>query len=122
MKWFTAVLGPVLVFFTTVAAFAQQGGTTPAPGPGPRGFVFYPHPMFHGGGVILGFLVLFALIGFFAVLGLVVRIVTRRPGWQRGGWGQPNMGSALSILEERFARGEIDKTEFEDKRKLLSRR
>lgn len=122
MKRSIAALASAMIFLLTAAAFAQQGSTPPAPGPGSRGFIFYPHPMFHGGGVVLGFLVLFALIGFFAVLGLVVRVATRRPGWRRGGWGQPNMGSALSILEERFARGEIDKTEFEDKRKLLSRR
>ncbi len=29
--------------------------------------------------------------------------------------------AALGILEERFARGEIDKAEFEKKRKLLGR-
>ena len=30
-------------------------------------------------------------------------------------------GSALHILEERFARGEIDRDEFEERRKALSR-
>ena len=29
--------------------------------------------------------------------------------------------AALDLLEERFARGEIDKAEFEEKRKLLGR-
>jgi putative membrane protein len=35
---------------------------------------------------------------------------------QGGGYG-----SAMSILEERFAKGEIGKDEFEEKRKLLER-
>lgn len=122
VKRITTILGPVMVLFSTTAAFAQQGGTTPAPGPGPRGFMFYPPPMFHGGAIILPFLILFALIGFFAVLGFVVRISTRGTRGRRSGWSQPNRGSALNILEERFARGEIDKAEFEDKWKLLSRR
>ena len=121
MKRFVPALASMMVFLTTAVAFAQQSGTTPAPGPGPRQLYFY-HPAFHGGMVTLPFVILFALIGFFAVLGFVVRISTRGSRWRRGGWGQPNMGSALNILEERFARGEIDKTEFEDKRKLLDRR
>jgi len=122
MKVSTAALASVLLFLTTAMAFAQEAGTAPA-GPGPRGVFVYHHPMSHGGGVLLGFLVLFALIGFFAVLYLVVRVATRGSRWRRGPNGGPwaNRGSALNILEERFAKGEIDKAEFEDKRKLLSR-
>jgi putative membrane protein len=122
MKRFGAAFAAVAVFLTPAAAFAQQAGNSPGPGPGPR--VAF-HPMFHGGAIVLPFVILFALIGFFAVLGLVVRVATRGSRWRRGpyrgAWGEAGRGSALNILEERFARGEIDKTEFEDKRKLLSR-
>src|SRR6185437_15281872 len=121
MNRFAIALASISVFLMRVAAaFAQQGGTSSPQGPGPREFYFH-HRGFHGGGVVLAFLVLFALIGFFAVLAFVVRVSTRGTRWRRGPNGRPwaNRGSALNILEERFARGEIDQAEFEDKRKLL---
>jgi|KBSMisStaDraftv2_1062788.scaffolds.fasta_scaffold498638_1 putative membrane protein len=121
MTRFAVVLASMSVFLmTAAAAYAQQGGTSSPPGAGSREF-YFQHRMFHGGEVGLAFLVLFALIGFFAVLAFVVRVSSRGGRWRRGPYGGPwaNRGSALNILEERFARGEIDKTEFEDKRKLL---
>ncbi len=70
----------------------------------------------HGwGGMIFGPLV---MIAFIALTVAVVVLVVR---WL-GGVG-PAQGAkpkaALEILEERFARGEIDKDEFEDRRRAL---
>ena len=55
------------------------------------------------------FILLFALIGVIAVIMWVVQ------------WAGDSRRSrtALDILNERFARGEIDKTEYEEKRKLM---
>ena len=54
---------------------------------------------------------------------IVIAVVVIR--WVQGGAGPsfPFAGGrkrALDILEERFARGEIDKNEFEEKKRLLS--
>jgi putative membrane protein len=63
------------------------------------------------------------MILFFAVLVAVVVILVR---WLGGRWQEampphqfPPVRTALDILKERFARGEIDKAEFEDRRRVL---
>ena len=63
------------------------------------------------------------MILFIAVAAVVVVLIVR---WV-GGWGHGHapighvagMRTPLDILKERFARGEIDKEEFEDRRKAL---
>lgn len=54
-----------------------------------------------------------------AVIVAVVIVAARAFG---GGtsWSGPRRGTALQILEDRFARGEIDAAEFEEKRRVLS--
>lgn len=52
-----------------------------------------------------------------AVVILVVRWLSPRGWHHHHGYGRG--GSALAILEERFARGEIDKAEFDDRRRAL---
>ena len=89
------------------AAWAEQAG----PGYGPH--------MWHGGGWMFFGPVM--MIGFIAVLVVVVVLVVR---WLGGtGPGQapssPPAGTPLDILKERFARGEIDKDEFEERRRVL---
>ena len=70
--------------------------------------------------------VLLALIGLAAIFVWLVRWATQ--GYPFYGQGLHHFHSgggrdraALDILDERFAKGEIDKAEFEEKRKLLGR-
>ena len=64
-------------------------------------------------------LVLLAGIGAAAIFVWLVRWATR--GYPFYEQGIRRGHAALDILEERFARGEIDKAEYEDKRKLIGR-
>ncbi len=107
--------------------FAQSASNAPA---APAGPPYGYGPMWgygyqHMGG--WGFhpfgSVLFAV---FCVILLVAAIRMVRYGhvcghgrFRHGGYGHGT--GALDILEERFAKGEIDKNEFEEKRKVLAR-
>jgi len=92
-----------------VPVFAQQAGSGPAPD-----YAYRHMHMWHGG-------MFFGPLLWVLVLCAIAAIVARIFGWGRHGYYHRRMGGALDILEERFARGEIDKTEFEERRKLLSR-
>ena len=123
-----------IAIFAAAPAFAEQA-PTPA-GPGPWGY----HPMmwdgswgWHPGFMIFGpFLMLLTLIGTVVLVVWLLRGVGHAgfPHWHGAHWHGPGLcpqcgrgptRQALDILEERFAKGEIDKGEFEEKRKLLGR-
>lgn len=94
----------------STAAWAQQQG-----GPG---YGHYPHMWGGGSWMFLGPMM---MIVFIAVIVIVVVLVVR---WLGGaGHGRapypPYGKTPLDILKERFARGEIDKEEFEERRRLL---
>lgn len=82
----------------------------------------YGHPMMGYGFSIIG--ALFSIL-WIAILVMSSVVLIR---WLRGSRGTPMMGcwhdhsgnTALNILKERYARGEIDKAEFEDKKKDLT--
>ena len=81
-------------------------------------YPYGPHMMWWGGGwygMIFG--PLFMILVIAAVIAVVVLLVR----WA-GGLGQataPLHRTPLDILKERFARGEIDKDEFEERRRVL---
>lgn len=89
----------------------------------PDQYGYGPHMMGWGGGwygMILG--PLFMVLIFAAVIAFVVFLVRGIGGPGQGSQPAPpaiRERTALDILKERFARGEIDKDEFEERRRVL---
>ena len=106
----------------TALALIPSGVWAQAPSDAER-YGWGPHMMGWGGGwyaMIFGPLF---MILFLAVLVALAVVLVR---WLGGPWPGtypphqfPPGRTALDILKERFARGEIDKAEFEDRRRVL---
>lgn len=77
---------------------------------------------YYGGGDFLFGGIIHILV--FALVIIIIVAVLRRLGGRHQFWHKMHDGSmknsALDILRERFAKGEINKEEFEEKKKLLS--
>jgi putative membrane protein len=72
--------------------------------------------------VILGLIVGIALFALgIALLMVIVFVVVRvaRGAWDVTGPDAPPADTALAVLRERYARGEIDATEFEERKRRL---
>ncbi len=79
-----------------------------------------PHMMWGGGAYGMMFGPIFMLIVLAVVIAAAVLIVRSLGGsWHAFPHHQPPGRTALDILKERFARGEIDKNEFEERRRVL---
>jgi putative membrane protein len=111
---------PITILAATGSALALLAGAAWAQMPSDADrYAYGPHMMWSGGGwyaMILGplFMILF-LAALIAVVILLVR-------WVGGPWQPhhfPPSRTALDILKERFARGEINKDEFEERRRVL---
>ena len=127
-----SALAPVvgLAVIAPLHAFAQQA---PTPAPSPPDWYWRPGP-WHMWGDSYGWhfwwmpflMMLFMLL----VCGAVIYFLFARGGWGGGMhhgpmghmmdrmWSPPTH-SALQILNERFARGEIQKDEYEDKKAAI---
>ena len=77
---------------------------------------FGPHMMWQSGWMLFGPLMMIAII---TIIVVVVVLLMRRPNDQRSNVQLSSDETALSILKERFARGEIDKDEYEERRRVL---
>ena len=101
------------VIFTPgwVLAQGQPAGNKFGYGPGMMGW---------GGGYGMFFGPLFMLLTLVAVIAAVVLLVQWLSGRSYQGAQVPTGPAPLDILKARFARGEIDRQEFEDRRKVLA--
>ena len=105
-----AAAGSALVFMP-----AAVGAQTPSDA---DRYTYGPHMMWWGGGwygMIFG--PLFMMLMLAVVIAAVVFLVRWAGG--QGLAAAPPHRTALDILKERFARGEIDKDEFEERRRVL---
>ena len=105
------------------AALALVPGAAWAQAPSDIGrYDWGPHMMWGGGWYAMIFGPLFMIL-FLAVLVVAVVILVRGLGGPWSGPVSPHHSPAsrtpLDILRERFARGEIDKEEFEERRRVL---
>lgn len=110
----------VLGLIEPVYLLAQQGPPQPAPWPGPW------HHMWGGGWGMMWIFPLLMLL--FMAICIASFFFGHRWGGTQRHWGPPwhMMGpghdpthSSLQILNERYAKGEIQKDEYEEKRRVI---
>ena len=85
---------------------------------GPQGAGWGWGDGWHGGGMVMGFFMMILIVAIIA--GLIVLAVKWIGGDKRGGGSGSSGREAQDILRERFARGEIDAAEFEERKRLLT--
>ena len=111
MKWLYLLVGSILTSFSSAGpALAQAAGE--------REWGGFWHPAWGWGHMIFGSLMMIAFWGgIIFLIVLLVRWLARRDSSGQG--TLPAQRTPLEILQERFAKGEIDKEEFEERRRVL---
>jgi uncharacterized membrane protein len=105
-------LNGLLLLFQPWVAMAQSN--PPQPG------WYWPGPWHMGAGG-WGFWWIFPLL-MFGLMILVCAFLLLRHPWGHWDRHRDTMASALTILSERFAKGDISREEFEEKKAILVRR
>lgn len=117
MKSLRVALTAFLFAILALPAFAQQGAVSEPGGP-PYG---YGYRMWdHGWGWGWHPAFFFAPLCMLFVLAGIALFFWLVRGFGHGAPGHFRSRGALDTLDQRFAKGEIDKAEFEEKRKLLA--
>ena len=94
--------------FIAIAAFPAYAQT----------YSDHPHMGSGGWGMLFGPLMMIVFIG--AIVVVVVLLLRWFSGVPIGPSAANSGNAAIDILKERFARGEIDQKDFEERKKLLS--
>lgn len=102
------------LFLTYLPTLAWADGAGHGPGVG-EGYGWGGHMW--GGGMIFGPLL---MIGFFVLAVYLAFLLVRWIGGLGSAPGNPAAKSALEILNERLARGEIEKDDYEERKQILS--
>ena len=97
-----------LVLSVPLLASAQAGP--------PGGYWDWPGPWHMSG---WGYWWIFPALMMVLIFGACFVLIMRVPFGHRHGYFRDSTDSALQILSERFAKGEISKDEFEEKRSIL---
>jgi len=111
-------------FTAATAALALLPSTVWAQAPSDTDrYAYGPHMMWWGGG---WYAMIFGPLFMILVLAVLIAAVVLLVRWLGGPWQgampphhTPPGRTPLDILKERFARGEIDKDEFEERRRVL---
>ena len=105
MKNLSRVLSSCFVFGLPLLSFAHEGSDH-----------YGPHMMWQGYGMMMGPFMMILFIAVITVVGLLIY------KWLTGhsfGSGSSSEEDPIEILKARFARGEIEKEEFEERLRML---
>ena len=118
MKTKLGTLALAMPVWMLVAGAAWADAT---PGGGAGGYGYHPHMSGEwgwGGGMFLG--PLFGILVIAAIAVAIILVVRTIGGGAPTGRPRSEGRTAFDILDERFARGEIDVQEYEDRKRVLT--